>query len=160
VNRPFRSGWAKAVLVIGWAIIGYGVWTLFADASRTKPAEWVKWFLGALVAHDLIAAPIVFAVAATLVWRLPASLRAPAQVTLVVGGIVLLYSWPLLRAYSATPANPSVLPQNYALNVAVIIGTICLVAAGTAVRRFVRKRKESATKPPARGALGSPPRGR
>ncbi|MGH2788267.1 MAG: hypothetical protein ACRDJV_10200 [Actinomycetota bacterium] len=120
MNR--RSFWLVALP--GWAVMGFGVWSLWHDASRTHPGEWIKWFAGAALVHDFIAAPIVFGAAFVLVRTLPARMRPIVQSALVATGVFVLITFPFLRGYGRNPANPSVLPNNYARNLLIVLAIV------------------------------------
>ena len=133
MKRSFEGSFAKLMLMLGWGVMAFGVVGLLHNSSRTHPDQWVKWFFGSLVAHDFIVAPVVFAIGALLVARIPAPWRAPIQGGLIATGIITLMSWPFLRGYGRDPSNPSVLPNNYAEGLLVVlavvwaaVGLVCL----------------------------------
>jgi len=117
-------------LIAGWAVIAYGIGGLLLNADRTHPEQWIRWVVGALVVHDLIVAPLVFALGAYLVARIPPGARAATQGALFASGVVVLTAWPFLRGYGLLADNPSALPNNYALGLAIVLS---LVWAATAV---------------------------
>jgi len=125
-----RTFWICAAL--GWLVIGYGVWGLFDNASRTNPDQWVRWFVGSLVVHDFVVAPVTFAVGALVIRRIPRRVRAPFQAGLVVSAIVGLTVWPLVRGYGLRADNASALPNNYLAGLALV-----LVVVWSAVALFV-----------------------
>jgi hypothetical protein len=105
-----------------------GVGALLRNADATHPARAVAWIVGAAVAHDFVLAPVVFTLGA-LVRRAPLGRARVWVVTgLVVSGVVALWSWPFVRGYGRLANNPSVLPRNYGMGLAVT-----LVAVWTAV---------------------------
>jgi hypothetical protein len=112
------------MLLLGVGAMAFGVQGLFHSAERTHPGEWAKWFFGALLAHDFVAAPAVFLIGALLAARVPARVRAPIQAALMATGIASLMSWPLLRGYGRDPANASALPNNYAVGLLVVLGVV------------------------------------
>jgi hypothetical protein len=128
------------MLVLGWGVMAFGVVSLFHSSSRTHPDQWVRWFLGSLVAHDFIVAPVVFTIGALLVGRIPAPWRAPIQGGLIATGILTLMSWPFLRGYGRDPNDPSVLPNNYAVSLVIVLAVVWAVV-GLCVRRRLAKQK-------------------
>jgi hypothetical protein len=136
-EKPFGGWTAKALLVAGMSVMAFGVLGLFHNASRTHPDQWIRWFLGALLAHDLIVAPVVFSIAALVVSRIPARFRGPIQGGLLASGTLALVSFPFVRGYGRTPENPTVLPNNYAWGVAATLAMVWIVVAVVvAWRRF------------------------
>jgi hypothetical protein len=115
-------------LVAGVPFAAVGAGALWGNAAATHPTRAVAWVVGAAVAHDLVLAPVVFAVGA-LVRRAPLGRARAGVVTgLVVSGVVGLWSWPFVRGYGRLANNPSILPRNYGIGLAVT-----LVAVWTAV---------------------------
>jgi hypothetical protein len=132
-----RTFWICATL--GWLVIGYGIWGLIDNANRTNPGQWILWFAGSLIAHDLVVAPLTFAVGAFLVSRIPRGLRGPLQAGLIASAIIVLTAWPLVRGYGLRADNPSALPNNYLAGLAIVLVAVWLAVAVVAV--WVRKRR-------------------
>jgi hypothetical protein len=126
-GHPFQSRMSRLLLVAGALIIGYGIAGVFIDGARTRPAEWIKWFLGSLVAHDLVLAPLVFAAGVVVARAVPESWRAPVQAGLIISGIVTLSVYPFVRGYGRNPDNPSVLPNDYAEGLAIVLASLWIV---------------------------------
>jgi hypothetical protein len=137
-EKPFAGWAARALLVVGTGVMAFGVLGLFHSATRTHPDQWIRWFLGALIAHDFILAPVVFAVAALIVGRIPARFRGPVQGGLLASGVVILVSFPFVRGYGRTPENPTVLPNNYAWGLAITLAVIWAMTAAVMLRRFFK----------------------
>jgi hypothetical protein len=133
---PFATNLARAFAIIGSGVMVFGVLGLFHSASRTHPGQWVRWWLGGLVVHDLIVAPLVIAFGAFMIGRARGWWRAPLQGGLIATGIVTLVAWPFLRGYGLNPDNPSVLPGNYAWGLA---GTLAIIWSITAVIAWRRR---------------------
>jgi hypothetical protein len=129
------------LLPVGALLIAWGVLGLFRQAASTVPASWLGWFLGGLLAHDLLLAPAIFAVGlATL--RLRAPLRPPARAALIVSGTLVLMSVPLLLGYgrATQPGNSSLLPGDYPANLIAVLAAVWTVAAAWALRELARRR--------------------
>ena len=138
---PYGRRWAFwSWLALGWAVIAYGVFGLVTKARSTVPGNWVLWFAGSLTGHDLVLAPIVLGAGVLVARRVRGLLRAPVQAGLIVSAVVLLLSIPYVRGYGARPLNPSHLPQNYALNVGILVAAIWLAMGAWAAVRFLRRR--------------------
>jgi hypothetical protein len=132
-----RSFWVCVAL--GWLVIGYGVWGLFDNASRTNPDQWVRWFAGSLVVHDFVVAPVTFAVGALVVSRIPHRIRGPFQAGLVVSAIIVLTTWPLVRGFGLRADNPSALPNNYLAGLAIVLVVAWSAVAVVALRSSRRR---------------------
>jgi hypothetical protein len=138
-DRPFAGVVPKLMLLLGWGVMAFGVLGLFHSSNRTHPEQWARWFFGSLAAHDFIVAPIVFAAGTLLVTRIPAPWRAPIQGGLIASGIIALTAWPFLRGYGRDPDNPSILPNNYAIGLIVVLA-IVWVTVGLISARERRRR--------------------
>ena len=132
-----RSFWV--CLALGWVVMGYGVWGLLDNASRTNPDQWIRWFTGSLIAHDLVVAPVTFAVGALVVGRIPLPFRPPFQGGLIASAILVLTTWPLVRGYGLRADNPSALPNNYLAGLALVLAVVWSAVAVIAVRSWRRR---------------------
>jgi hypothetical protein len=126
-------------LVIGWLVILYGILGLFDTAARTNPEQWIRWFLGSLVVHDFVLAPLTIAAGALLVKRVHGPHRGPLQAGLILTAIVVLTVWPLLRGYGLRDDNPSALPNNYLAGLVLVL----VVVWSAVVVVVARSRKRS-----------------
>lgn len=140
VNR--RLFWPS--VAIGWATIGFGLFGLFENSARTHPDQWGRWFLGALVVHDLVVAPAVFAIGALLARRVSGSYRGPIQGALVITAILVLVGFPFVRGYGRRADNPSALPNDYGAGLLALVAVVWLVTG-----LFLwRARLKSSRRPP------------
>lgn len=135
-----RGGAFWGGMVVGWAVMGFGLAGLLDDAADTHPGDLVRWFVGGAVAHDALLAPLVCAGGWLLARSVPRAMRAPVAGGLVVSGAVVLYAWPFVRGYGLRSDNPSALPLNYATGVAVVLATVWLACGVLAVRGWRRAR--------------------
>ena len=127
--------------VIGFGVMVYGVYGLLDQADRTRPSQWLKWFIGAAAAHDFVVAPIVIVVGMAVARYVPGWLRGPVQGALIVTGMLVLAVYPLVRGFGRRPADPSALPNNYAVGLLVVV---VLVWIATSVVVLARLRKRGA----------------
>lgn len=134
-------------LVIGWAIIGFGLRGVFGDPLGTVPPELARWTFGLAVAHDAILAPLVTIIGLALAWILPRRLRGPVLAALAASGIVMLFSWPLLRGYGKRDNNSSKLPHDYVVNVGIVLAVIWGVALVTILVRWRRAARAATLAP-------------
>ena len=140
ITTRSRVFWALGI--IGVAVMAFGTWGLFSDSARTHPSQWIRWFVGSALVHDLVIAPLVFGIAVFLVRRIPPKYRSIVQGGLIASGIVLLSTYPLLRGYGRRPDDPSALPNNYAAGIVMVVGVIWIAAATLALRAFLRARAD------------------
>jgi len=143
-----RFFWTLTVLGLG--IVGFGIAGLVRNADMTVPASWLRFFVGGLLAHDAFLAPVVVAVSALLLRAAPSRVRPTLQGALVVSGIVVLASIPVLGGFGRIANNPSILPNDYTANMAIVLGVIWAVAALLGVRAW--RRPPQAIDPPPRKA--------
>lgn len=122
--------------VIGMAAVVWGlrlVWVTHVDVVR-----FAGWLVGGVLVHDLVIAPLTLAIGVVLARVLPPWLRAPVQVGAILTGVVLLFSIPGLVDAGHNARNPSVLPNDYPLGVAIILGAVWLAVAVAIVARRSR----------------------
>lgn len=130
--RPRRSFWVGQA--IGVAVIAFGLAGLLRNAAQTKPGSWLTFYLGALIVHDLLLAPIVFAVALVLA-RLVAPWARPAvQAGLLVTGVLVLVAIPVLGAWGRNPNNPSLLPGDPWRDLPIVLVAVWAVVAAILLR--------------------------
>lgn len=137
-RRPPAAGfWLSAAA--GWAIIGYGLRGLFHHHLDTRPANLAKFTIGGAVIHDLIFAPLVLAAGVIISRAVPAAIRGVVQAALIVSGSLVLFSYPLVRGYGRAAHNPSSLPHDYGVNLAIVLAAVWAVAAGVVLARTLRR---------------------
>jgi hypothetical protein len=134
---------------IGVALVALGFGGLIAHAADTRPAGWLVWFAGAVVAHDFVFVPVVLTLAA-LVVRLPVRYRAPVQVAAVLGGTITLVSLPLVLGFGKSAGNPSQLPLSYGRNLLLVLAAIAVVTCVVIARRAWSARVRHRTEEPNR----------
>jgi hypothetical protein len=128
----------------GWLVIGWGLRGLFLHHIDTRPANLARFAVGGALVHDLVVAPVVTVAGVLLARAVPASIRAVVQGALIVSGVILLFSWPLVRGYAHVLRNPSSLPRNYTESVLVVLAAVWVGAAALAVPAWRRAQRERA----------------
>jgi hypothetical protein len=126
-------------LVVGGAVIAYGVRGVLADAAATHPFSFATWFVGADIVHDAFVAPLAALVAWPVVRFAPLRWRAPLLAGLFGSAVVLAIAWAPLRGYgrATVPDNGSVQPLDYATATATVLGFVWLaVVAWILVRHW------------------------
>jgi hypothetical protein len=126
--------WISAA--VGWAVIGWGVYGIFANSLDTRPANLAKFVVGGALLHDLLVAPMLILAGVLIARAVPARARGPVQAALVISGVVALFSWPLVRAYGLAANNPTSLPHNYGLNLLIVLGVVWAVAVAAVLLKF------------------------
>jgi uncharacterized membrane protein len=139
--------WQAGLILFGIALLVIGAITLL---NEVKPADYVGiaiWLLAALVIHDGIAA---FAIVGVSVLMRRASRRIPLVViaiiqgALAVGAIVFVIVVPLILKKNIGTANPSVLPLDYGLNLALFYAGLAVVTAAAIAVYLVLARRQNA----------------
>ncbi len=140
-SSEHRAGplfWLSAVA--GWVGIGFGLWGIFSNRLDTRPANLAKFVVGGALLHDLLFAPLVLLAAVGLARVVPGRARSTVLAALFVTGALALFSYPLVRAYGLAANNPTSLPHNYTLNLAIVLGLVWAVAAAVLVVRLRPRR--------------------
>ncbi len=131
---------------VGAAVLAWGVFGLLTNAgqgaTQIKPGRWLLWFVGALLVHDGVIAPVVLLSGRGLRRVRPIVLRTPLQVGAALSGVVTLLAYPLLRGYGQTAqaGDPSILPGNYLSGWLTVLAVVWLGVAGVAGWRLLRRR--------------------
>lgn len=122
---------------VGVATSVYGVWGLLTERYIRMPSAVGEWLLGGLILHDAVLAPVVFVLCAIAYRVTSAKVRGRLAFLLLVGGSVSLVALPAILRKGHN-ANPTVLPMDYARNLAgllaVLVGCVLLVAGVGALR--------------------------
>lgn len=115
-------------VLIGWAVMAFGVWGAIYEGRRVDQSLAI-WMIGGLVAHDLVAAPLVFLAGATLRRVVGSRYRAAVHAALFVSAMFVVVSVPVLGGFGLRRDNPSVLPRDYATGLLVILAAIWTLTA-------------------------------
>ena len=140
----------SAQRVIRIALILIGVLGLLLGAlvlvTKQDPMQIVgvgAWVVGAIVLHDVILSPLVV-LAGVLVrragHRLPYGLLAIVQGGVIVGAILSLLVVPEIYAKTLGTANPTVLPLDYGLNLALTWAGVAVLTAAACALFLARRR--------------------
>ena len=121
----------------GLDLIGVGVVFLVLDLTVGEIAGLVVWLAAALVVHDGLLVPAVTTVDLLLrrtARRLPPAVVTVVEAGLAVGALLTAIVVPELVAQSLGPRNPTVLPGDYGIGLAVLW---LLIAGGVVVTSAV-----------------------
>lgn len=138
---------ARRVLIgIGVAGLLAGAWLLLTTVKPAGLVGLAVWFAAAILLHDAILSPLLFAAGWMLRRtgrRLPLAAIAIVQVAAVVGGIGSVLLLPAIQAKRLGTRNPSVLPLDYAANLAGIWIVLAVVTAVAVTIVVVRSRRRA-----------------
>ncbi len=127
-------------LAAGGPLVAYGVWWLVHNAGLTHPVGWTLTLAGAIVAHDLVLVPVVAGVGALLTRISPAWLRVPLRSALALSLVCALLAYPALSDRGRRPSNPTLLPRDLAVGLALVLVAIWVAALLWALARRQRSR--------------------
>lgn len=128
-------------LVVGGAVMAYGLVGLLGASAATQPRNLGAFFLGAAIVHDAVVAPVVVLVGWLIARLLPPFVRPPVWFALALSGLLVAFTWPLVRAWGRRAANPTLLPLDYGRNVVIALVVIWVVALADIIRRVVVHRR-------------------
>lgn len=131
-------------LAVGWVAIIIGLFGIFDHGSQANPFKVFRLLIGLNIFNDAVVVPVVLALALAVRRWAPSWLLVPAQVWLILCGVVSLYAYPLVGDFGRKPSQPSELPFNYSHNLFIVLGCISLLCAGLAVRSWRRQRRTTA----------------
>ena len=124
----------RALFAVGLVVVGFGVAGLIVNADVTKPGEWATYLFGGLVLHDAVWAPIVVMGSFLIVALSPPWLTRALQVTLFVSASTALVAAPALTGFGRLANNPSILPNDYWGNLALVLAVVWLAGLAGAIR--------------------------
>ncbi len=137
--------WQVGLIVFGVGLLAVGGVVLLMDVKPERYLGILAWFIGALIVHDGIAAMAVFGVSTVMRRagrRIPAVVIAILQAALVIGAIFTAIVVPEILKQAIGSANPTILPLNYGLNLALFYAALTVVtAAAIAVALVTRRRR-------------------
>jgi hypothetical protein len=135
--------WQVGLIAFGVLLLGIGGVVLLNDVSPSRYLGIAVWFLGALVIHDGIAAMAVFGVSIVMRRagrRIPLPVIAIIQGALVVAAIVTALVVPEILKKSIGTANPTILPLDYGLNLALFYAGLAVATAASIAVYLVARR--------------------
>ena len=129
-------------LVVGGAITLYGLHGLIGALGGITSRQFLQWFVGADVAHDLIVAPTACVAAAIIARLVPAPARAPFRAGVFATAVVVAIAWAPLHGYghASAPGNSSVEPLDYATAVPTVLVAVWALAGGWFTISMLRRR--------------------
>lgn len=140
-DRPLASAarpwWRWLFVIPGLAAVGWGAAGLLRSSAEVPLGSWLVWFVGSVLVHDLVIAPLVVVIGALLARLLPRDARGPLVAGLVVSGPLVLIGGLFALNPGGVP-EPGFLPLPYGRNLVLLVGAVLTVAAVWAVARTRR----------------------
>lgn len=128
-------------VLIGWALMAYGVVGALDNARDTHPRSLAIWIVGSLAGHDLVIAPLVFLLGGALRRAAGPAVRGPVQAALIVSAALVVISVPVVGGFGITSDNPSALPRNYWLGAGIALAAVWSATAVALVVAWRRTRR-------------------
>ncbi|MGL4339036.1 MAG: hypothetical protein ACRCSP_01235 [Rhodoglobus sp.] len=131
--------WQIGLVTLGVLLLVVAALILVNDVNPRNYPGIALWLVGALVVHDAVVAAAVFGVSVMMRRvgrRIPAAVIAIVQGSLVVAAIMFALVVPEIVKKQIGTANPTILPLDYALNLALFSAAL-VVATGAAVGAYL-----------------------
>jgi hypothetical protein len=128
----------------GIALALFGVFRLVTQISFGGLAFLALWLVGALVLHDGIVSPGVLGLGALISRKVPPRARRYLQGALIAAAAVTVIALPMIYRAHSQPKVKALLEQNFAANLALLVGVIAVVAILGYVVRLVRDHTHTA----------------
>lgn len=132
-------------VLVGWAIIAFGIHSAFRTGAASRPAHSVVPLLLFAVGNDLLVAPLVIALGLALrrVVR-PGPVVGPGVAAALISVLVTAFTWPEIRHYGKDPALASSLQTlDYATGLLTVLGVVWAGTAVVVVLRLLWRRRRS-----------------
>jgi hypothetical protein len=122
-----------------------GIWPILQGSRATPLQNFLAYFIGGDVLHDVLVAPVAALIGVLVVRRAPAVARSPLRAALFASVVVVAVAWPALRGFGRdqVPDNSSVQPLNYATAVATVLGVVWVLAGLWLAVNIVRARSQA-----------------
>ena len=147
-RREPPARWFVPALVVGWTLIGVGVWSALQNSDDANPVALLQLVVGFDLVHDLVFAPLLVAGAWLITRLLPEPARGPCRVAGALTVLIVVFSRPLVAGYGRRPTNSSTLPHDYGRTVVLLLVAVwTLTVAFIAVRALRQRRGRGAGAP-------------
>ena len=136
---------ARGVLiVVGVLGLALGVYVLVDTVAVRRLPGVALWIGAAIVLHDAVLSPLVFGLGVLTRragHRLAGSIIVTAQAAIVLGSLMTLIVLPAIVAQDLGPKNPSILPLDYALNLALFWLALAVASVLVSLWFYLRTRR-------------------
>jgi len=138
--------WRIGLMALGIALLGLGGVVLLQEVNPKKYVGILAWFVGALIVHDGIIAPLVFVVTVVMrrrLQRFPVVIVLIIQGALVIAGVTAFVVLPEMMKKEIGTLSSSILPQNYAFHLVAFFVVLAVLTAGAiAGYSLIRTRRQ------------------
>ena len=142
------TAWRIILAILGILVLLYGIVNLFIHIPIQTLLMVAVWLVAALIIHDAVIAPSVVGVGWLLRRLLPDRARRYVQMGLIMAAAVTIIAIPMIIREGSQPRQKTLLIQNYAANLALLLGIIAGVTAAAYVVRVARDRSRPASSAP------------
>jgi len=131
---------ARRILIAsGAAFIAYAALGALFDPD-VKVIGVLIFLVAVLVLHDGVLLPLYIGIGAIVGRVVPATIRTPVRIGLVLSLAVTLVALPAVLGFGRSADNPSILPLHYGRGLLVILGLIWAAIGATVAVRARRRR--------------------
>ena len=142
------KAWRIILAILGILVLLYGIVNLFIHIPIQTLLMVAVWLVAALIIHDAVIAPSVVGIGWLLRRFLPDRARRYVQMGLIMAAAVTIIAIPMIIREGSQPPQKTLLIQNYAANLALLLGIIAGVTAAAYVVRVARDRSRPASSAP------------
>jgi hypothetical protein len=142
------KAWRIILAILGILVLLYGIVNLFIHIPIQTLLMVAVWLVAALIIHDAVIAPSVVGVGWLLRRLLPDRARRYGQMGLIMAAAVTIIAIPMIIREGSQPPQKTLLIQNYAANLALLLGIIAGVTAAAYAVRVARDRSRPAGSAP------------
>ena len=138
-NPGGRMKTARLLVLVGTLTLAYGIFGILSNAAFTTPLATAFNFAITIMINDLLLIPFVILVCG-LTGFLPSHWQPPFRTALMISGILILIAlWGIEGQIRAVqPGNSSILPNQYAKSLAILLIPVWVLSMGIAF--FTKKR--------------------
>lgn len=133
-----------ALIAVGILGLGLGAFVLFDTVALRRLPGVVLWIGAAIVLHDAVISPLVFGLGVLTRragHRLTGGIIVTVQAVIVVGSLMTLIVVPAIWAQGLGPKNPTILTQDYAVNLGLFWLALAVVGGAVSVWLYLRTRR-------------------
>ena len=130
-----------ALAAAGIVLVLYGAGRILLSVPPAVLVVLGAWMVGALIVQHGVVSPLVVVVGAALRRALPDRGRRFVQAGLMVAGMVTVVAIPLILRQGTQPSAKALLLQNYAANLALLLGLVAVVTLVAYAVRVARDRR-------------------